>query len=177
MSETFTYAKEDANITTRYAKGYLQRVYERDVTTKYGYEGRIRPPLPINVVLADCADCQVCGTEIYGDKDIRLQTGIYKLWSPEMANPQMKFAISATTNAIASNRIHKNEVQDGMMLVHSCFLRKLCGQHACSKQSWLKDVVRLHPWMKDDSPGGGIPADMAAILQVMTGTGYRNHRE
>ncbi|KAM6481321.1 hypothetical protein HDV62DRAFT_391518 [Trichoderma sp. SZMC 28011] len=109
MSKTFTYAKEDANNITRYVKGYLQRVYECDVTTKYGYEGRIRPLLPINVVLADCADCQVCGTEIYGDKDIGLQTGTHKFWSPEMTNPQMKFAISATTNAIASNDIHKND--------------------------------------------------------------------
>ncbi|KKO98023.1 serine/threonine protein kinase [Trichoderma harzianum] len=45
----------------------------------------IRKLNPIEVVLADCADCQVCGTEIYGDKDIRTQTGTYKFWSPEMA--------------------------------------------------------------------------------------------
>ncbi|KAH0523267.1 hypothetical protein TsFJ059_008297 [Trichoderma semiorbis] len=45
----------------------------------------IRKLNPIEVVLADCADCQACGTEIYGDDDRRIQTGTYKFWSPEMA--------------------------------------------------------------------------------------------
>ncbi|KAL7906900.1 kinase-like domain-containing protein [Trichoderma velutinum] len=46
----------------------------------------IRRLNPIDAVLADCADCQVHGNEIYGrDRKNRIQTGTYKFWSPEMA--------------------------------------------------------------------------------------------
>ncbi|KAK4075131.1 uncharacterized protein Triagg1_4795 [Trichoderma aggressivum f. europaeum] len=44
----------------------------------------IRKLKPIEVVLADCADCKVQGTEVYNDKHHRLQAGTYKFWSPEM---------------------------------------------------------------------------------------------
>ncbi|KAL7962390.1 kinase-like domain-containing protein [Trichoderma compactum] len=50
----------------------------------------IRKLKPFDVVLADCADCRVCGTEIYGNKNNRLQAGTYKFWSPEMTTSGLR---------------------------------------------------------------------------------------
>ncbi|KAL6689878.1 kinase-like domain-containing protein [Trichoderma pleuroticola] len=61
---------------------HRQNYYHADVKPR---NILIRKKNPIYVVLADCADCQVHGSEIYGGKNNLPKTGTYKFWSLEMA--------------------------------------------------------------------------------------------
>ncbi|PKK45412.1 hypothetical protein CI102_11948 [Trichoderma harzianum] len=105
----------------------------------------IRKLNPIYVVLADCADCQVCGKEIYGDKDIHLQTGTYKFWSPEMAKHQRHDGKEDDIWALGITLLSMMAQLPEMRVTHKKKIYDDVYKHTkrCAKQA--RDLLALNP--------------------------------